>query len=95
MLHHGLAEIANKDSIISEVGWPTDGDIHGFAAPSVQNLQTLLDTFVCLANSKGIKYYYLEVFDVPWKAAALGPVEGSWGLFHPDRSMKSIVLPDC
>ncbi|CAG8833399.1 9405_t:CDS:2, partial [Racocetra persica] len=89
-----LAENASKDSVISEVGWPTDGNAQGPSVPSVQNLQIFLDTFICSANLKGIKYYYFEAFDIPWKKA-IGLVEGSWGLFYPDRTMKPIILPDC
>ncbi|CAG8668641.1 2872_t:CDS:1 [Scutellospora calospora] len=90
------AKTAGKDAIISEVGWPTAGASQGFADPTVSNLQTFLNTFICSSNSKGLKYYFFETFDTPWKSAKWTTLEGSWGLFHPNRSIKlPIILPDC
>ncbi|CAG8641631.1 11072_t:CDS:2, partial [Racocetra fulgida] len=63
------AKAAGKDSLISEVGWPTAGDPQNSSIPSVPNLQTFLETFICSSNSKGIKYYFFETFDTPWKTA--------------------------
>jgi exo-beta-1,3-glucanase (GH17 family) len=54
-----------------------------------------LDTYVCQANANGTKYFYFEPFDEPWKEAQFGGVEGFWGLFNSDRTLKAITLPDC
>ncbi|CAG8811548.1 8095_t:CDS:2 [Cetraspora pellucida] len=90
------AKAAGKDSLISEVGWPTASNPINSSVPSVLNLQTFLDTFICSSNSKGVKYYFFETFDIPWKTAKFDVLEGSWGVFHPNRSIKyPIILPDC
>lgn len=90
-----LAKANNKDAIMSEVGWPTAGAPQQGAVASVNNLQIFLDTFICAANNR-VKYYYFETFDAPWKAQRWTVLEGSWGLFNPDRSLKTnIKLPDC
>ncbi|CAG8514834.1 9163_t:CDS:2 [Ambispora gerdemannii] len=87
---------AGKPAVISEIGWPTNGTSERDAVASVDNLQTFLDTYVCTANTKQTKYYYFEAFDTPWKKAYFTVLEGSWGLFNPDRSFKpGIKLPDC
>ncbi|CAG8438628.1 17813_t:CDS:2 [Acaulospora morrowiae] len=90
-----VAVAKGKDTIMSEVGWPTAGDSQQGAVPSLQNLQIFLSTFICPANDQ-VKYYYFETFDAPWKAQKWTILEGSWGLFNPDRSLKSgITLPSC
>ncbi|CAG8483854.1 7394_t:CDS:2 [Acaulospora colombiana] len=90
-----IAADGKKDAVMSEVGWPTDGAPYQGSVPTIKNLQIFLDTFICDAN-KQIKYYYFETFDAPWKKQRWTTLEGSWGLFNPDRSLKSnIVLPTC
>ncbi|CAG8509610.1 8539_t:CDS:2 [Ambispora leptoticha] len=92
----GPAAAAGKPAVISEIGWPTNGASDNASIASVDNLQTFLDTYVCVANQKQIKYYYFESFDTPWKAAYFTTLEGSWGLFNSDRSFKpNIQLPNC
>ncbi|CAG8509764.1 325_t:CDS:2 [Diversispora eburnea] len=89
------AKQANKESVMSEIGWPTAGDPHGQAVASINNLQIFLDTFVCAANTKKVKYYYFEALDAPWKVARWTLLEGSWGLFNPDGTLKDITFPNC
>ncbi|KLO09754.1 glycoside hydrolase [Schizopora paradoxa] len=85
---------------IAETGWPTASDDagnanNGASAASVPNLQTYLDTFVCQANTNGTQYFFFEYFDETWKAVQFGGVEGHWGLFNADRTLKNITIPNC
>ncbi|RHZ64067.1 hypothetical protein Glove_326g31 [Diversispora epigaea] len=90
------AKKANKDSVISEIGWPTAGDPHGEAIASIPDLQNFLNTFICAANTKQVKYYYFETLDAPWKTARWTLLEGSWGLFSPEGVLKpTITFPNC
>jgi len=41
-----------------------------------------MDNFVCQSNTKGIKYYFFELFDEKWKDDIYGGVEGHWGLLY-------------
>ncbi|CAG8514222.1 12902_t:CDS:2 [Ambispora gerdemannii] len=85
-----------KLAVMSEVGWPTAGESHQQSIASNPNLNTFLQNFLCPANSKGYRYYYFESFDTPWKTAMFTLLEGSWGLFYPDRSLKpGVSIPDC
>ncbi|CAG8492899.1 9722_t:CDS:2 [Paraglomus brasilianum] len=87
---------AGKEAIISEIGWPTAGDPEKGAIASVPNLNDFLGQFLCAANTKLTKYYYFESFDTPWKTAMFTLLEGSWGLFTPDRKLKTgLTIPDC
>jgi exo-beta-1,3-glucanase (GH17 family) len=86
----------NKTAVMSEVGWPSAGDSKQGAVASLPNEQIFISQFLCAANAKGYKYYYFESFDTPWKTAMFTLLEGSWGLFYPDRTLKpGIVIPDC
>ncbi|KAG9319963.1 hypothetical protein KVV02_002081 [Mortierella alpina] len=84
------------DVWITEVGWPTfpaNGNKNA-SIPSIPNLQTFLDTWLCEANKQNLPYYYFEFFDAPWKIWPGHAVEGFWGLLTIDKKLK-VKLPDC
>ncbi|EAU84671.2 glucan 1,3 beta-glucosidase [Coprinopsis cinerea okayama7 len=90
----------NPRMYIAETGWPTGAkdvgaESNGFARADTPSLQVFLDTFVCQANAAGIGYFYFEMFDEKWKDDLYGGVEGYWGLFNGDRTLKDVVIPDC
>jgi exo-beta-1,3-glucanase (GH17 family) len=93
--------LANKPTMsIAETGWPSNAtdagsDSNGPSLATEANLQTFLDTFLCQANTNGTEYYFFEVFDEPWKGAQFGGVEGYWGLFYANKTLKGITIPDC
>ncbi|RKP26867.1 glycoside hydrolase superfamily, partial [Syncephalis pseudoplumigaleata] len=84
---------SGKTAIISETGWPTQGDSNGSAVPSTANLQAYLDSFLCQTIAKKIPCYFFEAFDAAWKAADK-PVERSWGILTKDRRLK-VRIPRC
>ncbi|KAI8597393.1 glycoside hydrolase family 17 protein [Dissophora ornata] len=84
------------DVWITEVGWPTfpaNGNINA-SIPSIPNLQTFIDTWLCEANANNTPYYFFEFFDAPWKIWPGSAVEGFWGLMTIDKKLK-VKLPDC
>ncbi|KAJ6507920.1 glycoside hydrolase family 17 protein [Mycena vitilis] len=95
------AAVANTaDMYIAETGWPTNSSddasaTNGVSAASEANLQIFLDTFVCQANKNGTKYFFFEYFDEKWKDDQFGGVEGYWGLFYRNRTLKGITIPTC
>lgn len=95
------AALPNKPTMyLAETGWPTKSSdtIHasnGADIASVENLQIFIDTFVCRANAAGTGYFFFEMFDEEWKDIKFSGVEGWWGLFNKDRTLKDIKLPDC
>ncbi|ESK95077.1 glycoside hydrolase family 17 protein [Moniliophthora roreri MCA 2997] len=95
------SQLPNKPKMyIAETGWPTKSSDaananNGASAASVGNLQIFLDTFVCQANENGVPYFYFEFFDEEWKDKQFGGVEGWWGLFNADRSLKNVKIPNC
>ncbi|KAI0822552.1 glycoside hydrolase [Trametes gibbosa] len=90
----------NPEMFIAETGWPTaskdaGNENNGPSIASEPNLQIFLDTFVCPANTNGTKYFFFEYFDEEWKDAQFGGVEGHWGLFYANRTLKDITIPSC
>ncbi|KAG0324483.1 hypothetical protein BG004_003468 [Podila humilis] len=84
-----------KPAMISEVGWPSgpNSATLGSAVPSMDNLQTFVDTWVCNANAENIPYYFFEAFDEPWKNS-INAREAQWGIMTVDRQLK-IRVPTC
>ncbi|KAH9831554.1 glycoside hydrolase superfamily [Rhodofomes roseus] len=93
--------LSNKpDFAIGETGWPTNSTTaaaasNGPSTASEENLQTFLNDFVCGSNKNGTEYFYFEFADEDWQAKQFGGVEGYWGLFHDNRTLKGITIPDC
>jgi len=93
--------LPNKPEMsIAEVGWPTaskdaEHENNGGSPASEQDLQIFMDNFVCQSNQKGIKYFFFEFFDEKWKDDLYGGVEGHWGLFYQNKTLKGITIPDC
>ncbi|EJF64819.1 glycoside hydrolase, partial [Dichomitus squalens LYAD-421 SS1] len=91
----------NPKMYIAETGWPTaskdvGNESNGPSVASEPNLQqTFLDTFVCQANNNGTGYFFFEYFDETWKDQEFGGVEGHWGLFYSNRTLKDITIPSC
>ncbi|KAI0707189.1 glycoside hydrolase [Earliella scabrosa] len=95
------ATLPNRPQMfIAETGWPTaskdaGNESNGVSLASEENLQIFLDTFVCQSNAAGIGYFYFEFTDEVWKDEQFGGVEGHWGLFYSNRTLKNINIPTC
>ncbi|CAO1634355.1 unnamed protein product [Parajaminaea phylloscopi] len=96
-----LAQAApNSPSVVmSEFGWPsaassTSAATVDAAVASVASLQTVLDTFVCAANTNGTAYFFFEMFDFASTSRSDG-VAPYWGLFDSSKNLKAITIPKC
>ncbi len=91
----------NKPIIITEVGWPSDGQPIHKAEASTENQAKFLRDFLNRAKQEHLTYYVIEAFDQPWKQSIEGSSGAYWGLFTADRkekfSMQDAVfeLPEC
>jgi exo-beta-1,3-glucanase (GH17 family)/cellulose synthase/poly-beta-1,6-N-acetylglucosamine synthase-like glycosyltransferase len=80
-------EFPDKQIVIGEAGWPSEGRTKHNAEASLANEAYFNRAFVQLAMDKGYDYYLLEGYDQPWKASEEGGVGAYWGQFdavgHP------------
>ena len=77
-----------KQVIISETGWPSDGNAVGAAVPSAANAAQFFVQFVTWATTNNVSYFYFEAFDENWKAAYEGPQGAHWGIWDTNGVMK-------
>ncbi len=84
----------NKNIIVTEVGWPSNGAArrlptgvvkHASPAEQAKNIRDM----VAWLKSQNIDYFVVEAIDQPWKAYDLeGKAGGYWGLWDADRQQK-------
>jgi exo-beta-1,3-glucanase (GH17 family)/cellulose synthase/poly-beta-1,6-N-acetylglucosamine synthase-like glycosyltransferase len=78
----------NKPIVITEVGWPSDGQPYIHAMASKNNQAKFLREFLNRAAKEKLAYYVIEAFDQPWKSTNEGTAGAYWGLFNADRQLK-------
>jgi len=85
--NHIQAEFPDKQIVVGEAGWPSEGRTRGNAEASAANEGYFLRAFVQFAQEKGWDYYLFEAYDQPWKSQGEAGVGAYWGLFdatgHP------------
>lgn len=82
------AVCGNKELVVGETGWPTDGNMVGAAAPNEDNAQYYFTQVTSWAKSNGIRVLWFEGTDELWKALNEGPQGAHWGLFDTECNMK-------
>ena len=89
-----VADLAGHEDlplVIKEEGLPTSGE----PDLSEENQKTYYRKLAVLSlNYLKTTFVYFEAFDQPWKNNSQKPVEPYWGLFHTDRSPKSVSEKD-
>jgi exo-beta-1,3-glucanase (GH17 family)/cellulose synthase/poly-beta-1,6-N-acetylglucosamine synthase-like glycosyltransferase len=82
------AAFPNKQIVIGEVGWPSNGRKNRGAEASLENQTRFLRRFLHHAEEEGYIYYVMEAFDQPWKSRLGGAIETYWGVYGTDREPK-------
>jgi len=78
----------NKQIVIGEVGWPSNGRKNRGAEASPGNQTRFLRRFIHHAEQQGYVYYIMEAFDQPWKSGIEGGVGAYWGVYDIEREPK-------
>ena len=82
---------AGKKVIITETGWPNQGENFYGAEPSQENaLRYFLNTQQW-SREEDIDIFYFSSFDESWKVGAEGDVGAFWGLWDKDEQLKYSV----
>ena len=85
----------NKNIVVTEVGWPSNGAErrspatglikHATPAEQARNVRDM----VAWLKAQNIQYFVVEAIDQPWKSYDLeGKAGGYWGLWNADRQQK-------
>ncbi|MCB2181338.1 MAG: hypothetical protein KQH63_04900 [Desulfobulbaceae bacterium] len=91
-LHQEMMEKANgKEVIVSETGWPSDGDTINEAVPTLDNACFYNLNIASWAQAENVKYFIFEAFDETWKAAHEGLQGAHWGVWDKDGNLKTCM----
>ena len=75
------ATIPNKEIVIGEFGWPSEGRMREWALPSPSNQARVIEQTLTLAQRQNFRVNVIEAFDQPWKRQLEGGTGGYWGVF--------------
>ena len=78
----------DKQIVIAEVGWPSNGRTRQGAVASRANQAKFLRRFLAAAEREDITYYVMEAFDQKWKREIEGEVGSHWGVYDAERDPK-------
>lgn len=82
---------AGKKVIITETGWPNQGEIFHGAKPSQENAIRYFLNTQQWGQTDNIDIFYFSSFDESWKVGAEGDVGAFWGLWDKDEQLKYSV----
>jgi len=86
--NHIQGEFPDKQVVVGEAGWPSEGRTRGRAEATAANEGYFLRGFVQFAQEKGWDYYLFEAYDQPWKNQGEGAVGAYWGMFDAHGNPK-------
>jgi glycoside/pentoside/hexuronide:cation symporter, GPH family len=77
-----------KEIMITETGWPSNGETSGDAVPNEVNQMIYFVEAQTWAAHAGVKLFYFASFDEAWKIHAEGWAGTSWGLWDENENFK-------
>lgn len=88
MYRRTVAVASGKKVIITETGWPNQGEKFHGAQPSEENAVRYFLNTQHWGTTENIDIFYFSSFDEPWKVGAEGDVGAFWGLWDKDEQLK-------
>jgi len=88
MFHQAMDAGNGKKVIISETGWPSQGESLGGAVPSYDNILKYFINTQVWSQQDDIEIFYFSSFDESWKVGAEGDVGAFWGLWDKEENLK-------
>ena len=88
-MYQRTKKVANgKKVIITETGWPSEGqDLYG-AHPSKEGFMRYFINTQHWSASEDIEIFYFSSFDEAWKTGAEGDVGAYWGIWDKYHNLK-------
>jgi glucan 1,3-beta-glucosidase len=88
MYYQARGAAGGKEVIITETGWPSQGENLRGAQPSEKSARDyFINTQLWSANDN-IPVFYFSSFDESWKVGAEGTVGAYWGIWDKDEQLK-------
>lgn len=88
MYYQAKQTAPGKRVIITETGWPSEGDPLGVAEPGYENALKYFINAQNWSQKEGIEMFYFSAFDEGWKVSAEGSVGAFWGLWDHEEKRK-------
>lgn len=93
-MHAFVQTVANgKPVIITETGWPSDGDNTLSAEPSKVNVMKYFININTWSHKHHVDLFYFSSFDESWKVHHEGDVGQRWGLWDKNEKLKYLPEP--
>jgi glucan 1,3-beta-glucosidase len=93
-LHHMhqqvVAAAKGKKIIITETGWPSQGEVTKGAIPNAISTMKYFINVQIWAQQSEIEMFYFSSFDESWKVGAEGEVGAYWGLWDKNEKLKFV-----
>jgi len=78
----------NKPVIITETGWPSEGEDFKGAKPSRENAMKYFINTQVWSKDEDVDIFYFTSFDESWKVGTEGDVGAYWGIWDKDENPK-------
>ncbi|MEC3906257.1 glycosyl hydrolase family 17 protein [Tamlana sp. 2201CG12-4] len=88
MFNQAVKAANGKKVIITETGWPSQGEGLNGALPSYENAIKYFINTQQWSGEDDIKVFYFSSFDESWKVGAEGDVGAYWGLWDKNEKLK-------
>jgi glucan 1,3-beta-glucosidase len=88
MYHQALHAGNGKQVIITETGWPSQGESFKDSHPSKENALKYFINTQLWSKEEGIDIFYFSSFDESWKVGAEGEVGAYWGIWDKNEKLK-------
>lgn len=88
MYYQAVQAAGGKKVIITETGWPSEGEALGDGVPGYENALKYFINAQIWSKSEGIEMFYFSSFDEAWKVGAEGTVGAYWGLWDQHEQLK-------
>ena len=88
MYNQAKSAANGKKVIISETGWPSQGEGLQGAIPGHDNALKYFINSQIWSDDNDIEMFYFSSFDESWKVGAEGVVGAYWGLWDKDEKLK-------
>ena len=78
----------DKNVIITETGWPSQGEDYKGALPSPENALKYFINTQLWSKQDDVEIFYFTSFDESWKVGAEGDVGAFWGIWDKNEKLK-------